>query len=320
MKHIAVLIITAVIAFSFISCEEDFNPKADFKQKYVLWCVVNSDYKYESSVQYAVLAKLYDVDGFDPDVNKEDPVLTGADVRLYADDFEYLFTQDTTRRRDTTRYNTPFIYYKSSPVKLRYASILKIKAKLPTGEVLSSETRLPLNEGLEFSNDFEGGFSTIRREAEQQWTVLWTTDGNHIFFPRLKIRYTKTINDSSVSGIQYVPLRYIDNKPYYPDYSVEQKVTFDFDAIDSAMAAISAGDPVKENYHINNFIFELIEFDSPLSHYYSSINGYLDNYSVRLDETVFSNINGGIGIFGSTHYIMRMFYISPGYAQKFGYK
>jgi hypothetical protein len=321
MKNLFIVIAAAVISFSFISCEEDFSPKADFKQKYVLWCVVNSDYKYDAAMQYAVLSKLYDVDGYDPEVNEEDPVLTGADVRLYVDDFEYEFTQDTTRRRDTTRYNTPFIYYRSDPVKLRYASILKITARLPSGEVLSSQTRLPLNEGLEFSKSFEGGFTTIKREGEieNEWTVLWVTDGNHLFFPRLKIRYTKTVGDTTLTGIQYAPLQYVNNEPLYPDYLVEQKVSFSYNAIDSAMAMISAGDSVKKNYHIVNFVFDFLEYDSPLSHYYSSINGYLDNYSVRLDETVYSNINGGIGIFGSTYFITRTFPVSPAYARKFGY-
>jgi hypothetical protein len=39
--------------------------------------------------------------------------------------------------------------------------------------------------------------------------------------------------------------------------------------------------------------------NSDLAAYYSSLNGFLDEYSVRLDEQVYSNINGGIGIFGA---------------------
>lgn len=321
MKKILIVIFAAAASLLSISCEENFNPKEEFKQKYVLWCIVNSDYRYENAPQFAVLAKTYDVDGFDPAANRVDPVLKDADVRLYADDVEYKFVQDTTNRRDTTRYDSTFIYYRSTPVKLRFGSRLYITAKLPTGEVLSAETSLPLNMGLEYSDEFvDYGVSTINRDISNEWSIWWETNGNHLFFPGLKIVYTQQVGENRITKSRKVPLRYINSKPYYPDYSVESEVSFSFDAIDSAMAMISAGDTAKGNYTIQSFVFELIEFDTPLSYYYSSINGYLDNYSIRLDELTYSNINGGLGVFGSTYYISRSFPVSKKYSQMFGYQ
>lgn len=318
-KKLLIIFTAALSAMINISCEEDFSPKAEFKEKYVLWCIVNADYIYGNTSHYAVLAKTYDVDGLDPAANRIDPVLTGADIRLYADDIEYKFVQDTMNRADTTRYDSTFIYYRSAPVKLRFGSNLSITAKLPGGEVLSSETRLPLNMGLEFSEAFDKGISTINRDASSEWSVGWETNGDHLFFPSLVILYTKKEGEVVETKIQNVPLRYINNQPYYPDYSKEPGVSYTFNAIDSAMAMLSAGDTMKENYTIKNFIFALLEFDTPLSYYYSSINGYLDNYSIRLDESTYSNIRGGLGIFGSTFYIARSFSVSGQYVQKFGY-
>lgn len=316
------IIISAAVFLSLLSfsCEEDFNAKADFVKKYVLWCVVSADAKYDNKVQYAIVSKLYNVDGFDPYTNKTDPVLSGAEIRLYSDQNEYVMTEDTSRRRDTTRYPAQFIYYRTEPVKIRIGSILKIKATLPTGEILTSETKYPQNEGLTFSNTFYRGFSTIKRDTLDTWTVWWKSNINHLFFPKLTIQWTKEIGDSVIgSGAQLVAAKYVDNKPYYPDYTTEQKLVYDFDAIDSAMALLSKGDTAKNSYVIHRIYFELLEFDGPLSQYYGSINGYLDNYSIRLDESVYSNVGGGIGIFGSSFYISRPFIVAPGYAQKFGY-
>jgi hypothetical protein len=317
------LITAAALLLSLISfsCEEDFNPKADFKQKYVLWSVINADYRYLDTRHSVILSRLYNVDGYDPSVNTIDPVITGADVRLYADDVEYLLEQDTTIRRDTSRYTTPIIYYRTiNPVKLRFASKLRVSAKLPTGEILRSETRLPVNQGLEFSDEFPGGVTTLFREMANSWTVWWSSEPNHLFFPRLTIRYTKKENDTTtVLKTLQVPLRYNGSTPHYPDYTLEQSVNFSFDAIDSAMAKISEGDSDKSKYFVQSFVFDLLEMDSPFSNYYSSINGYLDNYSVRLDEMIYSNISGGIGIFGSTFLISRVIPVSDAYAKKFGY-
>ncbi len=314
------IIFAAVLsALMNMSCEEDFSPKAEFKEKYVLWCIVNASYMYGNSTQLAVLAKTYNVEGLDPYKNRIDPVLTDADIRLYADEVEYKFVQDTTNRSDTTRYDSTFIYYRSVPVKLRYGSKLSITAKLPGGEVLSSETRLPLNTGLEFSEAFDQGFSTINRSPGSEWNVWWETNGDHLFFPTLAIIYTIKEGEVISTKFQNVPLRYIDNDPYFPDYSMEPAVSYSFDAIDSAMTMLSAGDTMKQNYTIKNFVFSLLEYDTPLSFYYSSINGYLDNYSIRLDESTYSNITGGLGIFGSTLSISRTFTVSEQYAQTFGY-
>jgi hypothetical protein len=96
-------------------------------------------------------------------------------------------------------------------------------------------------------------------------------------------------------------------------------VEYDFEAMDATMRAISEGDPGKSRYRIIGFRWQFQEFDFPLSRYYASVNGYLDAYSVRLDETVFTNITGGIGVFGSLFRYSNDYPVDPAYAGRFGY-
>jgi hypothetical protein len=65
--------------------------------------------------------------------------------------------------------------------------------------------------------------------------------------------------------------------------------------------------------------FELLSFDEHLSNYYSSTHGYLDEFSIRLDETVYSNIEGGMGIFGSYYKSERLFPIYASYIASYGF-
>jgi hypothetical protein len=50
------------------------------------------------------------------------------------------------------------------------------------------------------------------------------------------------------------------------------------------------------------------------------VNGYLDRYSVRTDERVYSNINGGIGIFGSRMDSDYSYPMDRKYVESFGYR
>ena len=72
--------------------------------------------------------------------------------------------------------------------------------------------------------------------------------------------------------------------------------------------------------HLNNFknfagsiIFELVEMDLPLSKYYESIHGGIDSYSISLDQFTYSNITGGLGIFGSRRIISNNWSLDPNY-------
>ena len=64
----------------------------------------------------------------------------------------------------------------------------------------------------------------------------------------------------------------------------------------------------------------MIECDQALSRYYSSVNGYMDQFSVRLDERTYTNIQGGEGIFGSSTTTSMKFPVNAKYAGRFGYQ
>jgi hypothetical protein len=115
-------------------------------------------------------------------------------------------------------------------------------------------------------------------------------------------------------------MTFANGKAVYPTYTFGTSCTFDFAAIDSAMAQISAGDSQKKNYGAHSMMFDVLEYDAPLSKYYSSVNGSLDQFSIRIDQPVYSNIGGGIGIFGS--YFDNKFTIDMDYAfvTVFGYR
>jgi len=49
----------------------------------------------------------------------------------------------------------------------------------------------------------------------------------------------------------------------------------------------------------NRVYVEVIQTDEHLYKYYSVVNGFQDQYSIRVDQPNYTNIQGGLGVFGS---------------------
>ena len=341
MKNSLIFISLFTISLSLVSCEENFSPKTDFRDEYVLNSIISGSATGIKSKIYISVSKLYNVDGLNPYLNKTDPVVLGAAVTLRQNNRVYECFQDTLRRADTSRYNTPYIYYSSPPLEVNFYDQFWITANLPNGVELSGYTRIPFPFIPTFSYDFTGGITTrINRFLwGNSWEIRWDIFGNDLFFPKLLIIYQKKlespiyITDSTgqvIDSIGYttkekeIPIKYINQngslEPVYPTYTTGNSIIYDFDAIDSAMVEISSGDPDKENYRIISIVFQMTEFDNELSNYYASTHGYLDSYSLRLDETIYSDVNGGIGIIGSRVFTSISFNVRSDYLSLFGYR
>ena len=326
MKKYIIAALLLIISLSIISCEENFSPKADFKDEYVLNSIISGDANAGNYIEFISLSKVYNVEGLNPYLNKTDPTVLGAEVTLRQNDITFKCVQDTITRFDTSRYNSPYIYYASPSLQINANDQFWISVKLPNGKTLSGYTRMPRPFVPTFSYPFNSGVTTqINRFLwGNSWQIIWENYTNDIFFPKLTLIYQKKINDSTTSTYaKEVPYKYIDRngtiEPVYPTYVNNYNISYDFDAIDSTMKQISAGDPNKQNYKVISFMFQMLEFDPNLSNYYSSTHGYLDNFSIRLDESIFSNINGGIGIVGSKMITKMSFPVNHNYASTFGY-
>ena len=61
-------------------------------------------------------------------------------------------------------------------------------------------------------------------------------------------------------------------------------------------------------------------YDPHLSRYYTSLYGNANDYSIRTDPAFYSNINGGIGIFGSQTLSSFDYLFDLLYVRSFGYQ
>ena len=324
-KVILFLFLTASIV-AIISCDDQVNPKTDFKDVYALNCVIRGD----TSLQVATITRSYNVDGFDPLTNSNDPFIKGAKIKLNFDDTgeTFLFRDTSLIRPEGSRYTTPMSYYYIKNFKPFYSRPISIEAVLPNGKVLTAKSNtLYISRYAIVDKSYTIPIVNIGKSIIFSWSAITQSikDVQVYYVPELVISYAKIQNGVQVELQKKVPLYYIAGEnggyPIYPSIQGDiASAIFDTLAIGRSLTEISANDPNKQNYIIHKAIFRLLITDKNLAVYYAAQKTFLDEFSVRVTQPEFTNINGGLGIFGTLNSTQIDVPIKPNYIKTFGYR
>jgi hypothetical protein len=314
MKKIYLVIFAGLIT---LSCEEDFSPYGEFKEKYIFNCILRGD----STFQIAALTKSYDPADFNPELITDDIAIKGADIRILIGDSVYIFKDSSTARIDTSAYKTPFRFYYNNYLSLPPNKVIEAEILLPSGRRIHSMSKTPPK--IQFD---QRSSDVISAQSPNVFQFYWNISfSGQYFAPRMVFTYTKNVNGITQLMVKDVPYTYISEEnaetPVFPPVGVQSTLSVEKEAITKALNEISEGDPNKQNYTIYEYAtVEVLSFDQHLSKYYSTTNGSLDDLTVRIDEKDYTNIENGYGIFAS--YIKEDYKIRflPSYIQSFGYK
>lgn len=312
------ILLLTLLSF-LISCSEDFNLKYEFEQQYVFNCIINGDTTY----QFASISKTFDVEGYDPSVNKKDLTVRDAVINIFYNGNNYLL-------RDTIVLNTDgsesFIYYTNS-LQPESNKTLSIDAAISDGTILKSSTTTPKAGNLTFFPEDVVTDYSIGHNTEGQtlfWEITNPENNNALFLPSLKIIYYKEENGNDIKKEKIVPLYYfnsIDGEvlPFYPIVTEQTQITFDISVLNQAMNEISGDDTSKLSYKIASSLFELYLPDRNLAPYILTSQSFSDGYTVLLDQLDYSNIENGYGVFGSFYKKSLKISFDVNYLESFGY-
>jgi hypothetical protein len=308
MKRIKLLLIV-ILFFTFISCEEDFNPYGDYQEKFAFTCILKND----DNLQTATLFKSY----LTP---PDDPAVTGADVRVWYNDSVFVFKDSSVARTDTSRYTSPFRFYYNKEFSVGTEKPIELEVLLPNGKRLRSSSVTPKT--ITFDNESAAVIPSSTDILYFEWNAFST--GTY-FSTKMIIRYKQNVNGEIFEKTKVVPLDYVEvngeSTPVFPSPISVPITIYHQDAINKALQEISAGDPNKHNYYILQKVdFIVTAYDAPLSKYMSSIGGSIDDLTVSVDVPDYSNIEGGFGLFGS--YSRKKYTrlrILEDYVESFGY-
>jgi len=312
------IIIISVISFlAFNTCEDNFNPYGVFQEEYILNCILRSD----TTFQIATLSRSYMPDEADPNSFREDPAIVGADIRVWYNDSVYLFRDSSVARIDTSRYSTPIRFYYNNNFSITSFREIEIEVLLHNGRRLRASSITPAT--IVFKTNSEVIIPPVNLNLVQ---FFWEAQEQGTYFsPKFEIKYLQKINGSTELKTIEVPLRYTNNngnlKPVYTEPSNRTSAIYTLDAVTKTLEEISDGDPNKTNYTIfQTPMFDLLAFDTHLSRYASSTSQSLNDLTVTVNASDYTNIEGGLGIFGSyTKENYPAIKFQPGFIESFGY-
>lgn len=304
------IILFAILFFA--GCEDDLNPFADAEETFILNCVLKNDRPFQS----AYFSTSYFVDNFDPLSNTEDHSIKDAYIRIFFDDSVKIFsdtllTASNDESSTTSYFHNNFFTYPDTDYELE--AILNDGRKITATTTTPKEVRfLPTGDTL------------IPPVNSNTVGVSWSSPNEqHYTAARFKFIYFKNENGNQVRYEKEVPRAVIyengEYEEYFPEPSYDSYIEVEMNAFDKALEEISEGDPNKENYTILAFIVEILIYDRNLTAYYASKAELGESFSITTNESDYSNIDGGRGIFGSFIKQRKAIKFSLDYINSFGY-
>lgn len=308
--------LTLLIVITSLSCDDQLNPYGDFKERYVLNCIIRGD----TTFQVATLTKSYTSGDFDPYSATNDPSVKNSIIRIWNKEKVALLRDTTIERPPESLYKTPYTVFYSKDFQPEANSLLEIEAVLPNGKRLVSTAKIPA--AIDIADVISD--KLIPPANKDFLKVQWlSSQKDAVFITRLAIYYFKHEGGVKTRNLAIIPINYVQFNdewiPNLPKPTSDFSYTVDMSTVNKAMELISQGDPNKERYEILSCIMEVLSLDENLSVYYNSTARGRDIYSVKLDETDFSNISGGYGIFGVYMRDYHVLWFTHNYIRSFGY-
>lgn len=308
------------------SCRNDFNINAPYQDVYILNCILRND----NSVQYAIISKnVYTENGAPPTSNSTAQNIKGANVEIFYNNSGFVM-RDTTIELTDSGGVTPVNCYYIKKLALQPGKVVSIEATVPQGKKLESTIQIPKISYTEFSSSFPESFqSGYIISPNYSWSWVGDTEDitNILNLPQLEIYYKKYEGGTFIDKKIDVPLAlYYTYTEYGNLIPVNVKLSFinscltTLETVNKTMQKISGDDPNKSDYIITKVLFNVIGLSPDLTKYYSAYNTYNEDFSIKLRQTDYSNIEGGKGIFGVIYNFSKLLKVDSLYVKSFGYR
>jgi hypothetical protein len=282
-----------------VGCNEPFSPKGPFEQRLVAYSVLST----LSDSQYVRLSANYNPPGFDPYADTFDRSDTTAKVTVSSAGSIVSFHDTIVTPTDQSRFAALHVFashsfrpipgtaYTLTAISSRYGTITATST-MPGKGYLYIQDQSKLYNPNSFPN------STIDVDA----TLGLGTKGIIVRF----LIESGLSNDPTFVALTEVPLTFEQNASgtWVPTFGkpmraastsvrVSFAVKYYLQTLDDNIARYGS------QVFCHRAKFLLIQLDEGLYDYYNLANGFRDPYSIRTDLPDYTNIQNGLGAFGS---------------------
>jgi len=304
MRTTATSLVLLVVVL--VGCEKPFTPKGPFVQKLAVFGILSNT----SDSQYVRVFKTYDPPGFDPYEVLEDQAVRGALVTVGEGASVVRYAETAIPRTDKSRFSDNILAYVAPKFRVRPGAIYTIDVNTPSDGVAHASITVPDTGWLGLLNPY----ALAGTENEDLLAVQLRISSFALgYMVRFYVQYDLLKGSTWIPTATEMPgwMVIVDSTKYfgYPKL-VRRSTTPGLPGtwqIESVYFMPSAyhekvgelGRLYGKTMRLRRLFFVLTQVEQNLYMFYNLANGYQDAISIRLDMPDWTNISGGIGVFGA---------------------
>lgn len=306
-KYIVALAVSGTLLGA--GCEDAFTSKGEYRDRMVVYGVLSN----RTDSQHVRIYTSYDPVGFNPLANTKETMVRGADVRVSDATRQFRFVETMVRRFDKSRYNDDIVSYVAHPFSIEPGKTYTLTVTSPEFGKASSSVAVPKRGRVQFFNPYvlKGG-----GEKDEQVVVYgWIRELTYGVLMRLYLVYDALEAGVWVPHIEEVPasvnqrtggtteviypsLRRRESRETIVDKEASEMFVFTRSAYFGQIDSINARYPYG-SVHLKYGLGILTQVDRNFYTYWKLVRAFEDEFSIRTDSPDFSNVSGGLGLFGS---------------------
>jgi hypothetical protein len=280
-------------------CDDSFNPKGPYNDQFVLYSVLTT----RSDSQFVRVFLTYDPTGHNPLENPADTYVRNATVTLSSDSTVTKLASVAIPRVDKSRYTDDIVGYLAHPYSVQPGLTYTLKVSSEKG-IAEASMVCPGKGEIHAENAFvlkkpelytENISSRIRLSSSAQGYLV-----------RIFLEFETRVGDVATRHQEEIPRSVATGEGSYFrfDYPLITRRNLNtFEAVYFGLNAYKAFlVDVKSRYgdiKVTGATYILTQVDRNLYTYFNLANGFQDAFSIRTDLPDYTNIRGGLGVFGA---------------------
>jgi hypothetical protein len=295
--HVSGLIACFLIVLGLGGCQDSFSPEGPYQQRLVVYSVLSN----RSDSQFVRTFTTYDPATFDPLKGGTGIPLHQARVTITCDTATYNLQETSVTLDDSTGSPALAVAYLAFPCPVRPGKQYSLSVTSNQG-LATAHLTVPAHGSVDCKNPL--AFKQSDEHPDPITASLNISSGTLGYVVRLYIDVD--IGPTAVRKRLEIPIGYTATVPKGTQYRYptlvrrpEGSLASAFFPHDVFVAFLKDLALVYGSFQLVGATFILTELDENLYKYYKIANGFEDLYSIREDQPDFSNINGGVGVFGA---------------------
>ena len=303
------IIVAAFAAGSLLACNQPFDPRGPLQKELVIFSIFSND----RDMQFVRVEQSYMPAGFDATTYAGDNSITNAIVTVSGAGALPPARDTTLPRSDTSRFKFPLRAYVVSPFRAAYGGSYQIRVQAPQLPLISASVFVPTKPALavDLSSIAILDEPTTHPELAKIYFPFTLGYGAIGYIGRFFVDYDVLIGSEWVEERVEVPIQYFYRQiedlnlvvwpalTAAPSNSRTTVGIYDNHLYKAVLVSVAYTKYGYTKVIFNRIVFQLVQVEQNLYNYYRTAHAYSDPHSIRLDEPMYSNLTGGVGLFGA---------------------